>query len=110
MFSLNDLAVTPAAMANYDSVFPPAVARSIARSTLARAPIFLGAYSIAGYISAALALVTLSWLLMARRRPGAPDAFSDPRFTTAALVIAGGVLLNAVVCGCLASPLDRFPS
>jgi hypothetical protein len=108
LFSLSDLYVPESAMADYRRSFPPAVSDSISRSRVYGSPAFLTVLSVVIYVTTILALLALAALVLARRRLGAADPFAKPGFPTYCGVVVAGVVINGVVTGVVASPLDRY--
>jgi hypothetical protein len=108
-FSLADLEVTPAAKLNYEASFPGNVASQIEGSQAGRSPTLLRALSTVSYVAVLASLAGLAWFAA---RPGVLGATPDVarRYWLTAVIMVGGVLLNGVICGVLASPYDRFQS
>jgi len=57
-----------------------------------------------GYLTMGIAGLYLAWLLMKRK----PVDHAERRLRRLAFVLAGGVIINAAVCGMLSNPYDRY--
>ncbi len=108
-FSLSDVEVTAAARANYRTSFPANVADRIEASRAGRSPALLRALSISTGVLTAAAAVLLA-LMVLRPKLLRLNSETASRYWTLASVLLGGVILNACICGILASPYDRFQS
>lgn len=106
-FSLKDLIVDQPAMNNYNSRFPPDVARHIAHSAVRQWAGTVTRLSIFYEAIVALALVCLACFSLAYRRPDQGVPFGRENVRVAAFIVSG-VVVNGLVCGLLASPYDRF--
>ena len=106
-FSLNDLRLTPEAMKNYAARYPPAVVHDLARSRLGRDPGFL---RILSQVDTWVAIASMGVIaVFAARAVAARGKRSiDPNLWRWSGFILVAVLVNAVTCGILASPYDRF--
>jgi hypothetical protein len=106
-FSLKDVEITPAAIDNYRGAWPKDVSEHIEGSRAARQPSFLTFISEAGYVSAVLSVVVLGALLIGRLRGDRQDSEGEQVWSIG-FFLFWGVVANAVVCGAVASPYDRF--
>jgi hypothetical protein len=105
-FSLSDLEVSADARENYNAIFPAKVSAEIDRSMAGRSSSLLRAISSISYAVVLLSLATLAVFGFSSRIRGS----LSPRYWEAASICVGGVLLNGLICGVLASPYDRFQS
>jgi hypothetical protein len=104
-FSLRDLAVTPEAAVNYATRYPRGVSDEIIASTVARHPQVLSVLSKINLVAlfASIGVVGFYIYGSATRRLAV-----DPALWRVSTFIILAVVINAIVCGVLASPYDRF--
>ena len=103
--SMHDVALTTANRRFVTTSFPPDLARLIEGSAVFDNPWTLQALLRATQLTAALsAVLVCAWALGRARTPGAVLEGRD----RVILVLVAGVVLNALICGILASPYGRF--
>jgi hypothetical protein len=103
-FSLDNMEVTPKARANFSSSFPPDVWAGIRGSRIAQGDGFLDLMSRFNLIAVLGSLAVLGAALAGGRQRWQ----ANPGLTWFCVLLVTGVVVNAVVCGALASPDPRF--
>ncbi|WP_375688673.1 hypothetical protein [Pseudooceanicola sp. LIPI14-2-Ac024] len=105
--SVTDVPLNRATTGNFlNRNFTPAVAETIRTTQVYRNPGMAGTMTRVIEITSALSLVFLAiWAIAAIRGDG---AVLPPGTGTVVATILGGVILNALICGILASPYGRF--
>ena len=109
LFDLDTLQLSAKARQNFHDSFPPPVFDRIAASRVGQSGVTLDTIS---WINLGVVILSAGGLLyfaFVRRRPGSQGAVHLDANTFAVLIVVG-VLINAVVCGALASPEPRFQS
>lgn len=106
-FSLNDFVIDQLALDNYNTRFPPAVARHIAEATSGQSPGIVEWASNVYIVVVVVAVASLVYLFARYRRLGQAAPGGRNVVRVAGFLLAG-VVVNGLVCGFLASPYDRF--
>lgn len=106
-FDIDIWGLGPRELAMYRGRVPPDLLAAMARSRGAQHPGWQSVASALTLASVTAAALVLAALMLRRRAfPHAPG--TEARLWPATAVLLAGLVLNAAVCGLLASPLDRF--
>jgi hypothetical protein len=108
-FAVDIWGYSPSHLSIYQTSLPPEILEAFNRTRAIRSQSLNPWLTAATDATTVLGLVFLLWRWQARRRFAdvGDDGVSKRDWTFAGLVVAG-VLANAIVCGALASPDDRF--
>lgn len=109
LFAVDGVPMTPARDYYLETRFPESLVEMTRGSLLYRHTAILSGITVASYAGCLAGLLLLAWTLPAG--PGALLSGGAERAQLRGALIAfcaSGVLLNALICGALASPYDRF--
>jgi hypothetical protein len=105
LFPVDDLRVTPQAMQNFKADLPAGVVSRIANSAFARDPYVADIVTMASYGAAILSVVFLTLFLLETAKRSGPASKLLGAFNW---VVIFGVLSNALICGAINTPIDRY--
>lgn len=105
-FGMEDAMIPPARMAEFAPMMPPEVARRVEASVTQRHPALLDALGVATHAAVLAALLGVGLAALRLRRQGVAT-HHRPAVAVAVALLAGAVM-NAMFCGTLAAPYDRF--